>query len=151
MAFNIIDTSCRFLLFKMFMCKSIKRNLHILICLLIQDTEKSELLYGVLCQLFENQQLRPVIREHVKAFYTISIVKEKNQTFKDIWNSIISLAPFQSQWEKRFPKWWMERERVLMKKKSDYVKVQTFEEIKEINKHLIQANNSDNDVRLFLR
>jgi len=120
---------------------------------LFQDNEKNRKIYEVYRQLFEDTKSRAIIERLVKGFYIVSNVNVDNSrtTFDEIWDAILSSAPLQSQWEKKFPVWWLERERIVMNMKSDGVKVLTFSDIQCINKHLENADNSDKDVALFLR
>jgi len=80
----------------------------------------------------------------------ISNLNKKDPTFQIIWNEILKASTFQSQWERKVPIMWMERERVLMGKKSQGIKVQTFQEVKEITNIALKDNNTDEDVSMFL-
>ncbi|XP_033738789.1 uncharacterized protein LOC117326235 [Pecten maximus] len=115
--------------------------------------EQEEAFGAVMNKLCANPQLEEIMKTHVHEMYPIAHLNDsgKNEEkYELMWEKIIEIARFQSQWEKPVPARYLALEHLLVKRKNEGDIILTYEELFDINKKS-PVPLPKNDIQDFLR
>ncbi|XP_033726112.1 probable serine/threonine-protein kinase pats1 [Pecten maximus] len=93
----------------------------------------------VLEKLQENPQLCAIMQNHVQDMVPIADLNDSTinkDVYEAMWETLIDVAPLQSQWQKAQPARWVALEHELVRLKNRGKIILTYEELLNVNRHL---------------
>ncbi|XP_033726393.1 uncharacterized protein LOC117316015 isoform X1 [Pecten maximus] len=118
------------------------------------DPEEQKRLFGnVLEKIYDDQQLREIMENHIQDAFPIANLNDStiNQhVYELVWQKVIEIAPFQSQWEKPVPAKWVALEHELVRLKNKGRIILTYDELLQLNRGL-PVPLEEREIKDFLR